>query len=314
MLEAQGKDASQPLVVAVLGAGLMGAHIASDFARAGHTVRFTVSARTPEAAALARVSSAGAAAGDLSPAGDLAIGYARDTSEAAESADLVVESLSEDLVLKQRELRIAQETAPGAILTTNTSSLTIASIAAGLDDPRALIGMHYVNPPWAHRIVEVIPSDRTAPTVVEAIDRILLSLGRIPIHVNEDVPGLVFNRLQFALLREAIDLVDRGVVTKEELDRVVVEGLGRRWGIVGPFAAAGLGGPDLFYGLAERLYPTLSASTSPSPRHRRHLAVSAAEIALARETRDAGLAAYVAPVAEPVHNPVVQLSPAPTSS
>lgn len=308
MLDAPGKDASRPLVVAVLGAGLMGAHIASNFARAGHTVRFTVSARTNSVAAVARVRGAG------SPADDLALDYARDTREAAEAADLVVESLPEDLVLKQRELRIAQETAPGAILTTNTSSLTIASIAAALDDPTALIGMHYVNPPWAHRIVEVIPSDRTAPAVVEEIDRILVSLGRIPIHVNNDIPGFVFNRLQFALLREAIDLVDRGIVTKEDLDRLMVEGLGRRWGIVGPFAAAGLGGPDLFYELAERLYPSLCASTSPSPGHRRHLAVSAEGVASAREVRDAGLAAYVAPVAGSVHNAPVHRTPAPTAS
>jgi 3-hydroxybutyryl-CoA dehydrogenase len=286
----------------------MGAPIASQFARAGHSVRFTVSARTTSTAAVARVRGAG------SLADDVALCYARDTREAAESADLVVESLPEDLVLKQRELRIAQETAPAAILTTNTSSLTIASIAEALDDPTALIGMHYVNPPWAHRIVEVIPSARTAPAVLEEIDRILLSLGRIPIHVNRDVPGFVFNRLQFALLREAIDLVDSGVVTKEELDRVVVEGLGRRWGIVGPFAAVGLGGPDLFYELAKRLYPTLCASASPSPRHRRHLAVSAEDVASARQARDEGLAAHAAPVPGSVDIAPVDRSPTPMSS
>src|SRR6201999_250956 len=101
------------------------------------------------------------------------------------------------------------------------------------------------NPPWAHRMVEVISGERTAPDVVREVDRILVSLGRVPIHVNGDVPGFVFNRLQFALLREAIDLVDRGVVTKPDLDKLMVEGLGRRWGIVGPFTAAGLGGAEL---------------------------------------------------------------------
>ncbi|HEY1510190.1 MAG TPA: 3-hydroxyacyl-CoA dehydrogenase family protein [Solirubrobacteraceae bacterium] len=285
MLEAPREDA-RPLTVAVLGAGLMGAQIAMDFARAGHNVRFTVSNRTGSVAALARVRG-------TAEVPDGQIGYAQDTDEAAASAQLIVESLPEDLPLKQRELRRAQAMSPKAILATNTSSLTISSIAAALDDPTLLIGTHYVNPPWAHRMVEVISGEHTAQWVVGEVDRILVSLGRIPIHVSGDVPGFVFNRLQFALLREAIDLVDRGVVTKADLDQLMVEGLGRRWGIVGPFTAAGLGGAELFFALAERLYPELSTASAPSPEHLRHLTMPDDEIASARSVRDAALAREV---------------------
>jgi 3-hydroxybutyryl-CoA dehydrogenase len=272
------------MTVAVLGAGLMGTHIALDYARGGHSVRFTVSKATDSAAAMARVTA--------TANGDLDISYAAGTAEAARAADLIVESLPEDLALKRQELRIAQTVSPSAILTTNTSSLTIAEIGEGLDDPTRLVGVHYVNPPWAHRLVEVIPSRATAPDVLEQADAILISLGRQPVRINVDTPGFVFNRLQFALLREAIALVESGVVSKADLDRIVVEGLGRRWGIVGPLTSAGLGGAELFSQLAARLYPALATAAAPSPGHMGLLAMPDAEIDAARRTRDAQLAVY----------------------
>jgi 3-hydroxybutyryl-CoA dehydrogenase len=269
----------------------MGAQIVTDYAQGGHSVRFTVSTRTTRAEAVERIR------GRATSPDNLDVNYATDTEEAASDADVIVEALPEDLELKRRELVRAQHVSPSAILATNTSSFTVASIAEALEDPTRLIGTHYVNPPWAHTAVEVIPSEATAPGVIAAIDEILVSLGRTPIRVRRDVPGFVFNRLQFALLREAIDLVDSGVVTKADLDRIVVEGLGRRWGIVGPLASAGLGGADLFYELATRLYPALSVSGAPDPTHRRHLVMTDDEILLQRRARDARLAALLPPTA-----------------
>jgi 3-hydroxybutyryl-CoA dehydrogenase len=285
MLEFGATD-QPPMTVAVLGAGLMGTHIALDYARGGHTVRFTVSTATSRAAAMERVS--GGANGDLD------LRYTVGTMEAARGADLVVESLPEDLRLKRQELRVAQAAAPAAILATNTSSLTIAEIGDGLTDPSRLVGIHYVNPPWAHRIVEVIAGAATAPAVLEQVEAILVALGRQPVRVNVDTPGFVFNRLQFALLREAIALVESGVVSKADLDRIVVEGLGRRWGIVGPLTSAALGGAELFSQLAVRLYPALTTATAPSPGHMKLLAMPEAEVDAARHTRDARLAVYAA--------------------
>lgn len=272
------------LTVAVLGAGLMGAQIAADYARGGHRVRFTVSTRTGPRQALDRVRRI------VGSPDQLDLTYAAGTEEAATSADVIVEALPEDLALKQRELTCAQRAAPGAILATNTSSLTIGEIGASLDDPTRLLGTHYVNPPWAHAIVEVIPSRLTAATVLADTEQILVSLGRVPVRVKRDTPGFVFNRLQFALLREALSLVDSGAVTKSDLDRIVVEGLGRRWGIVGPLASAGLGGTELFYELAARLYPTLSVASAPDPAHKELFRMTASEIVSFRRARDAKLA------------------------
>ncbi len=275
------------LTVAVLGAGLMGAQIAADYAQNGHTVRFTVSARTASREALERVRGV-----SVSP-GQLNVTYATNAEEAASAADVIVEALPEDLSLKQRELKYAQGVSPQAILATNTSSFTIGLIGEALEDPTRLVGTHYVNPPWAHRMVEVIPSAETAPAVVDTIEEILVSLRRVPIRVKRDVPGFVFNRLQFALLREAIELVDSGTVTKADLDRIVVEGLGRRLGIVGPLASAGLGGYELFYTLAARLYPALSVAGAPNPAHKEHLIMTETEIVSQRQSRDARLAELI---------------------
>jgi 3-hydroxybutyryl-CoA dehydrogenase len=109
--------------------------------------------------------------------------------------------------------------------------------------------------------------------IVDRMDAILRSLGKIPVRIRRDVPGFVANRLQFALLREALDLVDSGVVAGEELDRLVVEGLGRRWAAVGPLATVALGGPSLFADIAAQLYPVLSQRISP-PRDLLRVALS----------------------------------------
>jgi 3-hydroxybutyryl-CoA dehydrogenase len=261
----------------------MGAYIAADFALAGHEVRFTVSNRTSPEAAAQRVRDA---AGQPCPG---RLSYAASTGAAATGARLVVESLPEDLATKTHALREAQEVAPRALLGTNTSSLTVASIAAGLDDPTRLVGTHYVNPPWAFRLVEVVAGASTDASVVEEVEAILLSLDRSPVRVNRDLPGFVFNRLQFALLREALHLVECGALSPADVDRVVVEGLGRRLALTGPLASAGLGGAELFAELAQRLYPQLCRSTTP-PRNMHRLLPDEGALAVARRTREIGLA------------------------
>ena len=118
---------------------------------------------------------------------------------------------------------------------------------------------------------------------------ILRSLGREPIRVG-DVPGFVINRLQFALLREAVELVDQGVVDPVDLDRLVADGLGRRWAAAGPLATVALGGADLFHRIAVELYPELSRRAEP-PRSLSRIALSEDELESLRARRDRTLRA-----------------------
>lgn len=242
------------LRVAVLGAGRMGAAVAAQYGRAGHSVVITTSAGTSAEHALARVRDAGADG----TAGQWHLRWAAKTEEACQDADVVIESLPEDLEFKREQLARAQRAAPDALLGTNTSSLTVSDIARGLADPAMLAGTHYLNPPGLFRVMELVPGERTSPAVLDRFAEILADLGLNPVRLRRDAPGFVVNRLQFALLREAAELVDSGVAAPEDVDRLVAEGLAPRWTAAGPLATALLGGGELFDALAEQLYPTLS--------------------------------------------------------
>ncbi len=251
--------------MAVLGGGgLMGCGIAAEYARFGHAVRITEIVSPEEA--LARI-------------GHSNVSFSPSAAEAAVDADVVVEALPENLELKRHELAEAEESAPSdAILATNTSSLTVTAIGAGLRDPGRLVGTHFLNPPRSLRIVELVPGEHSTAAVMDRMERNLRSLDLVPIRLKRDFPGFVINRLQFALLREAIDLVDDGVIAARDLDQLMVEGLGRRWAAIGPFATVALGGPAVFHTIATELYPRLSQRTAPTDEMTRlHLGTEEAE-------------------------------------
>lgn len=248
----------KPLRVVVLGAGRMGAALAAQYAQAGHDVVVTASSRTDAEHALARVR---AAAADIDPE-TLCLRWAASTEQACQGADVVVESLPEHLETKQDQLDRAQRVAPQALLGTNTSSLRVSDIARGLADPTVLAGTHYLNPPALFRVMELVPGECTSTAVMDRFAEILTALGLSPVRLRRDTPGFVINRLQFALLREAAELVDSGIAAAEDVDRLVAEGLAPRWSAAGPLATALLGGGKLFDTLAEQLYPVLSRRTT----------------------------------------------------
>ena len=272
------------LRVAVLGAGRMGSAIAAEYAAAGHVVRITTSPATSARTALNRVAEHLA---QLSP-GAPDLDWCPSTAVAAAGADLVVESLPELAALKAAELAAAQEATPGAILASNTSSLTLAALGASLADPSRLLGAHYLNPPLAFRVVELVQGPATDPAASERMAAILRSIGKVPILVRRDLPGFVLNRLQLALLREAVELVDGGVVTAADLDRLMREGLGRRWSAIGPFATVAIGGPAVFQRVAEQLYPALSRRQDP-PASLERLGLDDQALAELRAARDRAL-------------------------
>jgi 3-hydroxybutyryl-CoA dehydrogenase len=272
----------RPLRVAVLGAGRMGAGIAAEYAAAGHAVTVTTSAATGAEQALDRVR------GQLELLGSAAqVGWARSSAEASTGADVVVESLPELVDLKAAELAAAQAVAPEAILATNTSSLSLAAIGGSLSNRGRLLGAHYLNPPLAFPVVELVSGPATDPAAVERMAGILRSLGKRPV-VIRDVPGFVLNRLQMALLREAVDLVDQSVVSATDLDLLMRDGLGRRWSAIGPFATVAIGGPAVFRRVAEELYPVLSRREDP-PESLDRLGLDEPAVADLRAARDRAL-------------------------
>jgi 3-hydroxybutyryl-CoA dehydrogenase len=278
--------------VLVVGAGLMGSQIAVEYALAGHGVRCL--ARRPEAAQ-ARLDEALATVRRLRLSDD-----ARTTAAAArlavaagldeiERCDLAVESVPEDLALKGEVLSPIAARFPQAVIASNTSSLSIGAIGEACGAPERTVGTHYWNPPLLMPLVEVIAGPRSGPEALELAREAVASCGKRPVLVQRDVPGFIWNRLQHALLREALWIIDNGVATPEAVDEVVRFGNARRWEHVGPFAAAALGGIGTWQRVAGELFPVLSNARDAGDLGRA-LWAGEAELAEIAAARDEGLA------------------------
>ncbi len=277
--------------IAVIGVGLMGSQIGGEFALAGHPVCFV--SRDPQSATarvetvLADAITWGVASAECVDAARAAIEVVR---EPPRDFDLGVECLPEDLELKVAELTRLHEIRPSAILVSSTSSLPISILGSRAGCPQVVVGVHYWNPPMLMPMVELVQGSETDPDVLDTVRRLLVDAGKQPIDVARDVPGFVWNRLQFAILREAIWLVENGVAGPEIIDSVIRDGLARRWQHAGLFGTIALGNPGTWQQVGDQLLPHLSNATSV-----RGLAAMVprdpADLAELRRARDAGLAA-----------------------
>ena len=242
---------NRPREVAVVGAGTMGAGIARVFADAGAAVRLNARREASLDAARERAGNA--------------VRMTTDLDEALAGADLVVETIVEEVEPKRAVLARAEEVAaPDAILATNTSSLSLAEVGRDLKHPERFAGLHFLNPPELVEVVEIVGGDRTSPETLATLSGWVEELGKAPVVVSLDVPGFVINRLQYALLREAYALVDAGVCTFEDVDRALTHGLGARWAAIGPFETMDLAGLDVHAAVAANLWPELATTTKPS--------------------------------------------------
>ena len=278
--------------VAIVGAGLMGAQIGSEYALGGHEVRLhardltRAQERVDEGFALLENHGLASAVEVRAAAGR--VSTAADPGEAASGADLLVESLPEDLGLKAAAIRAALAEAPEAFVATNTSSLSISAIGEAIGAPERTVGTHYLNPPLLMPPVEVIAGERTAPETVDFARETLVALGKLPVVVRRDVPGFVWNRLQFALVRECAWLVEHGVASAEDVDAVMREGLARRWRRVGPLRAVALGGIDTWNRAGRGIVPDLS--NAPELPDLATVAITEGNLSDHAAARDAALA------------------------
>ncbi|MGW2599934.1 3-hydroxyacyl-CoA dehydrogenase NAD-binding domain-containing protein [Streptomyces klenkii] len=168
-----------------------------------------------------------------------------DLADAVAGARLVQENGPENLEFKQRLFAdIARHAPADAVLATSSSGIIASEIAAGLPDEIAarLLVAHPFNPPHLVPLVEIVPGERTAEDAVEAAAAFYRDLGKTPVRLRKEIPGFAANRLQSAVLQEAIHLVLTGVVDADELDTVMKASLGGRYAAVGPFESFHLGG------------------------------------------------------------------------
>jgi 3-hydroxybutyryl-CoA dehydrogenase len=255
--------------IAVVGAGLMGHGIAQVFACAGYEVRVTDSDPEALASLHGRIADNLAQLGD-DPAPAHAVVVCHSLAEAVDSATFVFEAIAESLPLKQGLFEeLGRLVGADTILASNTSVMSIGEIGATCSDPGRVVGTHWWNPPYLIPLVEVVEAESTRPETVERTLDLLERVGKEPVHVLRDVPGFVGNRLQHALWREAIALVDAGVCEAETVDRVVKRSFGLRLSVLGPLENADLVGLDLTLAIHDYVLPHLDSTPGPSPLLRR---------------------------------------------
>ena len=265
------KTAASPERIAVIGSGLMGHGIAQAFAQGGcnvtlHDTDETVLEKASQRIGLNLKASAEKGLEEeariekiisrISPTGDLA--------EAVRDADFVVESVPEDLLIKKKVFKAIDSLAPeGTILASNTSMLTISDIGKDVKRKERLVVTHWFNPPHLIPVVEVVKGAATSQETVERTIHLLEEIGKVPVRVLKEVPGHLLNRIQFALFRETLSLLQEGVATPGEIDKAVSGSLGLRLATIGPLKSIDLAGIDLFWYGMKDMYTYLDNSLEP---------------------------------------------------
>ena len=191
------------------------------------------------------------------------IEFTADLARAAD-AQMVIEAIPEKFDLKKDLFQNLEKIcSPETILATNTSGIPITKIAAVTQYPARVIGMHFYMPAHLIPLVEVIQTDKTAESVIEQTFALLLAVGKQPVRVRKDIPGFIGNRLQHALAREALSLVEKGVASPEDIDTVMKTSLAVRLIFTGPIEQRDFNGLDTHLSVAEYLYPDLEDTKVP---------------------------------------------------
>jgi len=250
--------------IAVLGSGTIGASWAALFLADGYAVTLQDVATDAEGKARHFVETAWPALErlGLAPGADpAAMTFTRDPAEAVAESDFVQENVPERLEIKLALYRaIEPALKPHALVATSTSGLLLSELQKGFRDPSRLILAHPFNPPHLVPLVELYADERTHPEALDWCDRFYAALGKVPIRLKKQVPGHIANRMQAALIREAVHLAAEGVASVADIDKAITAGPGIRWPIIGPhmtsYLATGGAGVDVFW---ERYLPAFES-------------------------------------------------------
>lgn len=258
--------------VSIIGAGNMGHGFAAHFTIHGQDVTLIdhresnlEEARERIEGVVAFLNDEGLADHDPQDVVDM-IEYTTDLEGGVSAADVVLETVPEDLDLKHDVFTtVAAAAPPEAILATNTSSLPITDVAEGVPGAASrIVGCHWLYPPYLLEPVEVIRGEATADETIDRLSAFVEAVERAPIHVERDVPGFVINRFQRAVYRECLHMVEEGVASIEDINRIVRDGYAVRTAAIGPFETIDIAGLDQILTATEVIQPTLCNDTEPS--------------------------------------------------
>lgn len=251
--------------VVIVGGGTMGANIAAIFLAGGMNVYVVVKGKKGWRDLSARVKQSLRAFDNGVHDSSLRI-FGSLTEVPWEEIHLVVECVNEQLPLKQDIFNQLEAFSNSHTpLTSNSSSFPISLIGHGLETQNRMLGLHFFMPAHYVPLVEVVCSKLSEVSVAESVFRMMKRLGKVPILVKRDIAGFVANRIQHALMREAISLVESGIASVEDVDKAVRYGFGFRFIAGGPLFQKDLSGLDVNLAAATTIYRDLCNSPYPSP-------------------------------------------------
>ena len=259
--------------IAVVGAGLIGQGATVEFALGGYDVNLNSRSEASLQRGMKstreifqRLISLGLATRNQVDLGMSRIRTSVNLQESVQDVQVVYEVVYEDLALKQRIFRELDSLCPkSTILVSGTSTLSLSDLAAATQRPDRVLLANYSNPTYLVPLAEVMRNETTSDETVATFCDLLTRIGKKPVVIQKEVPGFVANRLQGALLREALWLVQRGVVTAQDIDTIIKSSIGRRWAVAGVFEIFELVGMDLVLAVAEYLLPRLESSPEIPP-------------------------------------------------
>ncbi|MCF6155014.1 MAG: 3-hydroxyacyl-CoA dehydrogenase family protein [Candidatus Brocadia sp.] len=259
--------------IAVVGAGLMGHGIAQEFALAGYKVHLNDLTKEKLKQALKHIQEnlqmlmrIGLVTREQVELVQTRLHTSVVLQDAVRDADVVIESVLEDLKLKQKIFQELDTMCPErTILASNTSTMMPGKLASVTRRPGKVLATHYINPPYLMPLVEIVRCQATSDETVTTIFNLLTKIGKRPIVLQKEVPGFVVNRLQGALFREALWLVQKGIVTPQDVDSVMKTSLGLRWAAAGVFEIFEIAGWDFVLAGASELLPHLESSPEVPP-------------------------------------------------
>jgi 3-hydroxybutyryl-CoA dehydrogenase len=262
--EQSGHRAPGKNAIAVIGGGTMGADIAASFVACGWSAHIV----NPEDEMLVTMNRRFWSAMEKLGAGPESAGYEHHfdlTSVPWRAIDLVIEAVPEDLGIKRTVFaELERLTNPDTPICSNSSAFPISKIGEGLKTRRRMVGTHYFMPAHLVPAVEVVCSEFSDIIVADLVSTYLRSVNKVPVRVKLDIPGFLANRIQHALSREALKLVERGIATPEDVDNAVRYGFGFRYIAAGPLLQRDHAGLDIHCAAGATIYPDLCNDSTPS--------------------------------------------------
>lgn len=257
--------------VAVIGSGLMGHGIAQEFAVAGFNVWINDTSADNLERALAHINrnlalllDAGVLTAQQATAAPDRLHATTSLQEAAEQADVVIEAVYENLELKRTIFASLDRFSPAhTILASNSSSFMPGKLATATTRPDKVLVAHYFNPPHLLPLVELVRGEQTSQETIETMLALYHYIGKRPAVIQKEAPGFIANRLQMAIFREALHIVEEGIASPQDIDLVIRNSIGRRWAAAGVFELLEMIGWDLGLAVASEIMPDLESRPEP---------------------------------------------------